>query len=195
MPLSKYREKSCCDHKKIETYWNLDTITSHTGAKCSKKFSGKSHFFAFYSQKIVLFCSGRQGVICSQGYSQTQQSLCHPNFRTQTLDENLKSFFCWKSFFAFYSQKTHFGVSGRQGVICSQGYSQIQQSLCHPNFRTQTLDENLKSFFCLFLKSHFLRFIAKKRVFWAQEGRVFYLARATTKFSSRYVTQTSEHKL
>ena len=41
----------------------------------------------------------------------------------------------------------------------------------------------------------FLRFIAKKRVFLAQEGRVFHLDTPTAEFSSRYVTQTSEHKL
>ena len=41
----------------------------------------------------------------------------------------------------------------------------------------------------------FLHFIAKKSFFFAQEGRVLFVARATAKLSSRYVTQTSEHKL
>ena len=38
------------------------------------------------------------------------------------------------------------------------------------------------------------RFIAKKHVFWAQEGRVFFVNSGTVKFSSLYVTQTPEHK-
>ena len=65
---------------------------------------------------------------------------------------------------------------------------------------TQTSEHNIQmSVRCAFLwwgeNLVFWRFIAKKRVFLVQEGRVFYLARATAKFSSRNVTQTSEHKL
>ena len=108
----------------------------------------ENHVFFFLRRKNHFFGPGRQGVFLSTSYSRIQQSLCHPNFRTQSLDKYPEPFF-YRIFGVLQPKKRFFG-SGRQGVFCQLSYSRIQQSLCHPNFRTQSLDENPQPIFFTF---------------------------------------------
>ena len=145
------------------TTWNWCESTSYsvplTKIMCLEKNSCLGMIFEVLSSNLAEF-----------GFFWNSAVVMSP--KLQNINIRWKSeilFFCfWKSYFlAFYSKKTRFLAQEGRVFFVSGGNYPIQQSLCHPNLRTQTLDENLGSLF-FFENRIFSRFIAEKRVLGAQ---------------------------
>ena len=166
-PFPKIGKNHVVFTKKVEICWNLDTMTqwTHTSAKCWKKVLGKIAFFLHFIAKKPFFFLRKAGCFIWTHLQPNSAVVMSP--KLQNIKFRWKPpghFFLNRIFWRFIAKKRFFWLRKAGCFFVSGGNYPIQQSLCHPNLRTQTLDENLGSLF-FFWKSHFFAFYTRKTRF------------------------------